>query len=75
MTAYQAGLEGGAYLYPSAGDPEPNRGAKVSLLTKGGVHTTGPWDPTFCIGWLPLPKRNREKELAAGLIPTRTIRS
>lgn len=60
---YQAGTEGGEYLYPRAGDPEPRKGAKVQLLTKGGVHTTGPWDTNgFYIGWLPLPKRNREKE-------------
>lgn len=62
MTDYQAGPEGGEYLYPRAGDPEPRKGAKVQLLTKGGVHTSGPWDNTFCIGWLPLPKRNIGKE-------------
>ena len=61
---YQAGVEGGEYLYPRAGDPEPRKGAKVQLLTEGGVHTTGPWTgSTFYIGWLPLPKRNKEKEL------------
>lgn len=62
MIDYQAGPEGGEYLYPRAGDPEPRKGAKVSLLTIGGVHTTGPWDADNNLGWLPLPKRNREKE-------------
>lgn len=60
---YQAGQEGGEYLYPGAGDPKPLRGAKVQLLTIGGVHTNGPWsDDGFYVAWLPLPKRNREKE-------------
>ena len=60
---YQAGTEGGEYLYPRAGDPKPLKGAKVQLLTVGGVHTTGPWDDNgFYIGWLPLPKRNKRKE-------------
>lgn len=62
MTDYQAGEEAGEYLYPKAGDPEPRKGAKVQLLTIGGVHNTGPWDGENNIGWLPLPKRNREKE-------------
>jgi hypothetical protein len=62
MTDYQSGSEGGEYLYPAAGDPEPRQGAKVQCLTLGGIHTTGPWDPAYCVGWLPLPKRNREKE-------------
>lgn len=59
---YQSGREGGEYFYPHAGDPLPSAGAKVQLLTKGGVHTSGPWDGSFCIGWLHLPKRNRGKE-------------
>lgn len=62
MKDYQAGPEGGEYLYPAAGDPEPRRGAKVQLLTIGGVHNTGPWDAENNLGWLPLPKRNRVKE-------------
>lgn len=62
MTDYQAGVEGGEYLYPRAGDPEPRKGAKVQLLTIGGIHTTGPWDAENNVGWLPLPKRNRQKE-------------
>lgn len=61
--SYQAG--GTEYLYPGAGDPLPIPGAKVQLLTKGHVHTTGPWaDNGDYIGWLPLPKRNKEKENA-----------
>lgn len=62
MTDYQAGPEGGEYLYPQAGDAEPNKGAKVQVLTIGGVHTTGPWDPAYRVAWLPLPKRNKDKE-------------
>ena len=63
MTDYQAGPEGGEYLYPRSGDPSPRVGAKVQLLTIGGVHTNGPWrDDGSCLGWLPLPKRNMEKE-------------
>lgn len=64
---YQADPIGGEYLYPAAGDPKPRKGAKVQLLTKGGVHTTGPWsDDGFYIGWLFLPKRNKEKEKIYG---------
>lgn len=60
---YQAGAQGGEYLYPGAGDPAPRPGAKVQLLTIGGVHTTGPWDQSgFYVGWLPLPIRNTDKE-------------
>ena len=63
MTNYQADPEGGEYLYPRSGDPAPRVGAKVQLLTIGGVHTNGPWrDDGSCIGWLPLPKRNMGKE-------------
>lgn len=57
---YQAG--GPEYLYPEAGDQAPIEGAKVQLLTIGKVHATGSWDPTYCLGWLPLPKRNQVKE-------------
>lgn len=63
MTSYQDGPEAGEYYYPLAGDPAPLSGAKVQLLTKGGVHTTGPWSNNgFYLGWLPLPKRNHHKE-------------
>ena len=58
---YQAG--GAEYLYPGAGDKAPLAGAKVQLLTIGGVHTSGPWaNNGFYLGWLPLPKRNSAKE-------------
>lgn len=51
------------YLYPGAGDARPPGGAKVLLLTKGGMCATGPWsnDGRF-LGWAPLPKRNKIKE-------------
>jgi hypothetical protein len=58
---YQAG--GTPYHYPEAGDPKPISGAKVQLLTIGGVHTSGPWKDTgFYLGWLELPKRDMAKE-------------
>jgi hypothetical protein len=57
---YQAG--GNAYFYPKAGDELPLRGAKVILLTKGGIATIGAWNAAFCIGWAPLPKRDKAKE-------------
>jgi len=58
---YQAGMA--EYFYPAAGDPRPSAGAKVQLLTIGGIHTTGPWsDNGFYVAWLPLPKRNKRKE-------------
>ena len=61
MNKYQAG--GPEYHYPEAGDEAAIPGAKVSLLTIGGIHTTGPWqDNGHYLGWLPLPKRNRVKE-------------
>jgi hypothetical protein len=60
MTDYQAG--GACYFYPAYGDEFPTGGAKVILLTKGGIATTGAWDKSFCIGWAPLPKRDKEKE-------------
>ncbi len=50
------------YRYPGAGDPRPPGGAKVLLLTIGGVCTTGYWGDPFFIGWAPLPGRNKEKE-------------
>ena len=60
---YQAGAEGGEWLYPMAGDPMPTPNSKVQLLTIGGIHTNGPWsDGGFYVAWLPLPKRNRDKE-------------
>lgn len=58
--SYVAG--GDAFLYPGAGDQAPPRGAKVSLLTRGGVCTMGHWGDPFFIGWAPLPKRDKAKE-------------
>ena len=60
MTDYEAG--GAEFLYPLAGDPYPKNKTKVLLLTVGGVCIVGSWDTKSCIGWLPLPKRNKEKE-------------
>ena len=61
MNTYQSG--GPEYLYPGAGDATPLPGTKVQLLTRGHVHTTGPWNNSGdYIAWLPLPKRNKEKE-------------
>ena len=51
------------YRYPGAGDPKPPEGAKVLLLTKGGVCVLGPWiDGGDYLAWSPMPKRNKEKE-------------
>jgi hypothetical protein len=60
--SYLAG--GDAFLYPGAGDPVPPGGAKVLLLTEGGVCTIGHWnnDGFFFLGWAPLPKRDKQKE-------------
>lgn len=58
---YVAG--GDAFQYPAAGDAKPPGGAKVLLLTKGGVCIIGQWkDDDFYLGWAPLPKRDKEKE-------------
>jgi hypothetical protein len=57
------GVTGGQeFLYPHAGDPPAPLDTKVLLLSKGGICTTGYWNATWCLGWLPLPKRNTEKE-------------
>lgn len=58
---YVAG--GPAFNYPKAGDATPPGGAKVLLLTIGGVCVIGPWasDGRY-LGWAPLPKRDKEKE-------------
>lgn len=62
MKEYVAG--GAPYLYPSAGDPLPPGGAKVLLLTVGGVCVTGCWSSDGAyLGWAPLPKRDKEKEM------------
>lgn len=57
---YLAG--GQEFYYPHAGDPLPPVGTKVLILTQGGVCTVGNWGMEWCVGWLPLPKRNMEKE-------------
>ncbi len=60
---YVAG--GSAYLYPRMGDPAPLGGAKVLLLTRGGICILGVWkDDPFLLGWAPLPKRDKDKETA-----------
>lgn len=51
----------GTFLYPALGDPTPPGGAKVQLLTPGGVAVYGLWSPTY-MAWAPLPKRDRAKE-------------
>ncbi len=54
---------GPAFVYPGAGDKRPPGGAKVLLLTTGGVCVTGTWsDNGLYLGWAPLPVRDREKE-------------
>lgn len=51
------------YRYPAAGDEKPPGGAKVLLLTIGGICIVGAWQDTgFYTAWAPLPKRNRTKE-------------
>jgi hypothetical protein len=50
------------WLYPGVGDPLPPGGAKVSLLTIGGIQVTGTWSNEGFLAWAPLLKRNKEKE-------------
>lgn len=51
------------YHYPGAGDPKPPTGAKVLLLTIGGICITGVWkDNGGFMAWAPMPCRNKEKE-------------
>jgi hypothetical protein len=51
------------YLYPRAGDAKPPGGAKVLLLTNGGICVVGQWkDEPWCVGWHPLPGRDYAKE-------------
>lgn len=55
------------FRYPMAGDDRPPGGAKVLLLTIGGVCVTGSWqDSGAFTGWAPLPKRDKEKEKSIG---------
>ena len=55
--------DGQEFYYPLAGDPKPPEDHKVILLTTGGVCVVGSWNEYWYLGWLPLPKRNKEKEL------------
>jgi len=54
---YVAGVA--AALYPGLGEPLPPGGAKVLLLTMGGVWVSGPWsnDGRYQ-AWSPLPARS-----------------
>lgn len=54
--------QGSEFLYPAAGDPKPPKDHKVIVLTKGCVCVVGIWNEHLDLGWLPLPKRNKEKE-------------
>ena len=62
MTDYLA--EGQEFFYPAAGDRAAPKDTKVLILTRGGICLTGFWNKDWCIGWLPLPKRNMKKENA-----------
>lgn len=70
VRSYVAG--GDPFLYPAAGDAKPPGGAKVCLLTKGGVCIIGTWPSNntgnFILGWAPLPKRDKDKERQLGII-------
>lgn len=58
-TLYIAG--DAVYRYPEAGDEPAMPGAKVLILTQGGVCVIGTWGED-AIAWAPLPKRNSTKE-------------
>ena len=51
------------YRYPGAGDDLPPAGAKVLILTEGGMCIIGQWrsDSDF-VAWAPMPRRNPEKK-------------
>lgn len=56
------------FFYPGVGDPRPPGGAKVHLLTVGGICVDGAWtDDGRYIGWSGLPHRNKEKEARLGI--------
>ena len=75
MTDYRIGRDGAAvvtvkpgWIYPAAGHPRPAGGAKVLLLTIGGVAALGPWtDDGRYIAWAPLPSRNHQLETETGI--------
>lgn len=55
-------LAGGVeWKYPFAGDDFPPRNTKILILTQGGIAVIGEWTD-LDLGWLPLPKRSKEKE-------------
>ncbi len=58
-TPYIAG--DAVYRYPGAGDEPAMLGAKVLILTQGGVCVIGTWGED-AVAWAPLPKRNPTKE-------------
>ena len=58
-TPYIAG--DAVYRYPEAGDESAMPGAKVLILTQGGVCVIGTWGED-AVAWAPLPKRNSTKE-------------
>lgn len=58
-TPYIAG--DAVYRYPEAGDEPAMSGAKVLILTQGGVCVIGTWGKD-AVAWAPLPKRNPTKE-------------
>jgi len=62
MTDQRYFADGREFLYPHAGDPSPPKDTKLLILTRGGVCIVGFWGNEWCLGWLPLPKRNKEKE-------------
>ncbi len=62
MTDQKYLAEGHEFLYPHAGDRKAPPTTKVLLLTRGGVCIPGFWNDNWCLGWLPLPKRNMDKE-------------
>ena len=48
---------------------QPPRGAKLSLLTCGGVQVTGEWQEGYgYIAWAPLIKRNKWLEKSLGIV-------
>lgn len=53
---YVAGEAG--YLYPGVGDSPPPGGAKVLLLTEGGITVSGTWskDGRY-LAWSPMPRK------------------
>lgn len=69
VVSYVAG--GPTFNYPAAGDPVPPGGAKVLLLTIGGICIVGQWNTSHgAIGWAPLPKRDKAKEASISKSPT-----